>query len=110
MIASRLAATRRGALEETMTTVRRGMLFRFSLAAMLCCPAVAPGQPKAAGDTNLRTHPQVIAAFRELEEKGTLFTVRVQSAGKDAALGTIVGPDGWIITKASEVKGKPKLT
>jgi len=32
--------------------------------------------------------------------------VRIKCDGKDAALGTVVGPDGWILTKASELKGK----
>ena len=26
--------------------------------------------------------------------------------GTDAWLGTIVGPDGWVLTKASELKGR----
>jgi serine protease Do len=32
--------------------------------------------------------------------------VRVKCDGRDVALGTLVGPDGWIITKASQLKGK----
>jgi serine protease Do len=32
--------------------------------------------------------------------------VRVLCDGKEVALGTVVGPDGWILTKASELKGK----
>lgn len=32
--------------------------------------------------------------------------VRVRSDAKDAALGTIVAPDGWIATKASELRGR----
>ena len=31
--------------------------------------------------------------------------VRVKCDGEDALLGTIVGPDGWIVTKASELNG-----
>jgi serine protease Do len=31
--------------------------------------------------------------------------VCVQCDGKDVALGTVIGPDGWILTKASQLKG-----
>ncbi len=53
---------------------------------------------------------------RECDEIKSLFsglvagarrsTVRVRCDGQDKALGTIVGPDGWILTKASEISGK----
>jgi len=36
----------------------------------------------------------------------TRCVVRVTCDGSEAALGTIVGPDGWILTKASELRGK----
>jgi serine protease Do len=32
--------------------------------------------------------------------------VQVRSDGRDAALGTIVGPQGWVLTKASEARGR----
>jgi serine protease Do len=32
-------------------------------------------------------------------------TVRVRSDGKDVALGAVVGADGWVLTKASELQG-----
>jgi serine protease Do len=32
--------------------------------------------------------------------------VRVKCDGREVALGTIVGPDGWIVTKASQLKGR----
>ena len=32
--------------------------------------------------------------------------VRIKCDGKDVALGTVVGPHGWILTKASELNGK----
>jgi len=48
----------------------------------------------------------VKAAFRETVAEAAKCAVRVKCDGKDAALGTIVGPDGWILTKASELKGK----
>lgn len=53
-----------------------------------------------------KSSPQVIAAFRGVVAKPSQSTVRVLADGKEAALGTVVGADGWILTKASELKGK----
>lgn len=49
--------------------------------------------------------PQIVQLFREVVAKPSQSTVRVQVEGKDAALGTIVSADGWILTKHSELKG-----
>jgi serine protease Do len=48
--------------------------------------------------------PQVVSLFSEVVAKPSKCTVRVKVAGKDAALGTIVSADGWILTKHSELK------
>ncbi len=45
-------------------------------------------------------------AFREAVSAVAACTVRVKHDGKDVALGTIVGPHGWIVTKASELGEK----
>ena len=45
--------------------------------------------------------PHVRYAFRDVVRDTIAKTVRVRSAGQDAALGGIVGADGWILTKAS---------
>jgi len=47
----------------------------------------------------------VRAALREVVTAASQCVVRVKCDDKDAALGTIVGPDGWILTKASELEG-----
>ncbi|HYW79589.1 MAG TPA: trypsin-like peptidase domain-containing protein, partial [Thermoguttaceae bacterium] len=47
----------------------------------------------------------VKAAFREVIAEAARCAVRIRCNGSDVALGTIVGPDGWILTKASELKG-----
>jgi serine protease Do len=44
-------------------------------------------------------------AFQAVVAKPSHSTVRVQCDGKDVALGTVIGPDGWILTKASQLKG-----
>lgn len=51
--------------------------------------------------SRLTDGPQVRRAFRDAIQSATEATVRIKVDGKDAALGGIVGPDGWIITKAS---------
>ena len=54
----------------------------------------------------LRDGPDVKAAFRSVVAAANQCVVRVKCDGREVALGTIVGPDGWVLTKASELKGK----
>jgi serine protease Do len=56
--------------------------------------------------SRLTNGPQVRRAFREAVADTALATVRVRCDGKDAALGGIVGPDGWIVSKASQLSGQ----
>src|SRR5688500_8121025 len=53
-----------------------------------------------------RSNPEFVKAFREVVAKPSASTVRIQCDGKDAALGMVVGPDGWILTKANDLKGE----
>ncbi len=53
---------------------------------------------------NLRDDRDVRAAFQSVVANADAATVRVVCNGKDSALGTIVGSDGWIITKYSELR------
>jgi serine protease Do len=53
-----------------------------------------------------RDGPEIRAAFRPLIAEVARCVVRIRCDGKEAALGTIIGPDGWIVTKASELRGK----
>lgn len=69
---------------------------------LTCLAALLLVFPLAAFDKN---QPKVLAAFRPVAEQGIKSTVRVFSDGKRAALGAIVDADGYIITKASELKG-----
>jgi hypothetical protein len=32
--------------------------------------------------------------------------VRIKCDGSEVALGTVVGPDGWVLSKASQLKGR----
>jgi serine protease Do len=52
-----------------------------------------------------RDGPALKAAFKAVVAAPSDSTVRIQCDGQDVALGTIVGADGWIVTKNSELKG-----
>ncbi len=62
------------------------------------------GSSHAAWGGNLRDDRDVRAAFQSVVANADAATVRVVCNGKDSALGTIVGSDGWIITKYSELR------
>jgi serine protease Do len=49
---------------------------------------------------------KVLAAFRPAIEAATKSTVQVFVDGKRAALGVVVDKDGYVLTKASELRGK----
>ena len=49
--------------------------------------------------------PQMLRLFREVVAGPSQSTVRVLVGGKEAALGTIISADGWILSKYSELKG-----
>ncbi len=94
-----------------MTILRIRAAHWLLLTAALCAsltgtPVRAQEKQKDNRAEVLRSSPQILAAFREVVAGPSQCTVRVCCDGKDAALGTIVGPNGWILTKASELKGK----
>ena len=45
------------------------------------------------------------AAFRDVVADAAKSTVRIKAGDKDVALGTVVGADGWVVSKASELTG-----
>lgn len=53
-----------------------------------------------------RNGADVKATFRPVVAAANRCVVRIKCDDQEAALGTIVGPDGWILTKASELKGR----
>ena len=62
---------------------------------------------KESRDNFLKTNAKFLEAFRKPVEKPAQATVRILTDGKEVALGTVVGPDGWILTKASEISARP---
>src|SRR5262245_32431295 len=54
--------------------------------------------------SNLRDGRDVKSAFKSIVADASQSTVRVMSSGRDVALGAVVGADGWIVTKYSELR------
>ncbi len=50
---------------------------------------------------------EVRQAFRSILEKARECVVQIKCDDRNTILGTVVGPDGWILTKASEIKPEP---
>lgn len=48
--------------------------------------------------------PQVRALFRPVVAEAARSIVQVRSGGRQVSLGAVVGPDGWILTKASTLR------
>ena len=75
----------------------------FVVGLIVCAAALSSAQGQQS-QSLLRSSPQMLAVLSEVAAKASAYTVRVKSGDKDVALGTIVRPDGWILTKASELK------
>jgi serine protease Do len=78
-------------------------------AALLAAGAAAPARAQSIPpkDAIAKSSPPVLETFAEVVVKARLSTVRIRCEDKDAALGTVVGADGWIVTKASQLSGTP---
>ena len=77
--------------------------------ATLCLLAlvILPGTATAQGRSNdlLRSNPRFLSAFRDVVAGVNPSVVRVRCDEHDTALGIIVGADGWVLTKANDLKG-----
>ncbi|HVK13835.1 MAG TPA: trypsin-like peptidase domain-containing protein [Gemmataceae bacterium] len=76
------------------------------MALVITAPAAAqpPKSKGPANPTTIKSTPQFVALFKPAVEQPAKSTLRVQVDGKDAAVGTVVSPDGAVLTKASEIK------
>ncbi len=75
------------------------MTSRLLAAAVIASALAAPASAQLAKDAKL------LAPFKPIVAKATESTVRIKCDDKDCALGTVVDPDGYILTKLSELKG-----
>ena len=88
----------------------RGLLIPIALLAaslfLGATPAVYGQRAQRDNGVPLKASPQFLAAFREVVAKPARSTVRIRCDDELAAFGAVVGADGWILTKASELKGE----
>lgn len=83
----------------------RTLLAALTIAAFLGADAFAqPRRSRVIGKAN----PALRKAFAEVSEQANKATVRVKSGEKNASLGVVVDAQGFILTKASELKGALK--
>lgn len=86
------------------------MIKRLALAALLASGIMGIAPSSLLGQNKekeiLRTSPAILALFRPAIAKPGDSTVLVKGDGKDLCLGVVVGEDGWVLTKISELKGK----
>jgi serine protease Do len=75
------------------------------LAAVVVCAGLLAAPARAADAVPAKNSAKFLSAFRASVAPVAESTVRVQCDGKDASLGAVVAEDGWIVTKASELKG-----
>jgi serine protease Do len=92
-----------------MKAASRIRLSRGALVAV--CLALAATAARADTSEQPRDYrknsPRVLAAFRGVVARARESTVRVRCGDKNVALGTVVREDGWVVTKASELKDDP---
>ena len=75
------------------------MISRLLTAAVVLAALAAPASAQLSKDSKL------LAPFKPIVERASESTVRIKCDDKDTILGTIVDPDGLILTKLSELKG-----
>jgi serine protease Do len=85
---------------------------RLAAVAALCLLTASPlrAQWINRDGPNLRGSPAVKAAFKPVVAAPSRSTVRILADGKDAAYGTVVAADGWIVTKFDQIKDADKVT
>jgi len=75
------------------------MIKRFLAVALILAAAGAPAAAQ------ISSQPRVLAPFKAVVAKANESTVQIRGDDKDIALGTVVFSDGFILTKASELRG-----
>lgn len=78
-------------------------LLLVTVTALTLNTASAHAQGSLAGT---RRSPELLQAFREVVAVPSQSTVRVLGDGKEIALAAVVSADGYLVTKASELRGK----
>ncbi|MDB5299606.1 MAG: hypothetical protein JWO87_1269 [Phycisphaerales bacterium] len=96
-----------------MITMLSGTACRTALATLILLATALPASAqriRGSDRERARSTGGVKSAFRDVVTDASHSTVSFKSDGKDAALGTIISDDGWIVSKASELTGKITCT
>jgi serine protease Do len=83
----------------------RSPLTFLAVAAVLCGATTTFGQLPRRERVPIKTDERFLAAFRTVVAVPSRSTVRVRCDDEVAAYGAVVGADGWVLTKASQLKG-----
>jgi serine protease Do len=75
------------------------MTARSLAAAVVLAVVTAPASAQ------ISTNPKILAPFKDVVSKASESTVQIRGDDKEIALGTVVFTDGFILTKASELRG-----
>src|SRR5437588_12812192 len=78
----------------------------FSPRTVACIALAFLASAAAAQDVPGKSSTKYLAAFKDVVARPSLSVARIVCDGKDTALATIVGADGYLLTKASELTGK----
>jgi serine protease Do len=81
------------------------LLLAAALVSLAFVAEPAQAQKRDPAEGSGKNSPKVLTAFKSVVAAPSESTVRVLCDNKDAALGTIVEVNGWILTKYSELKG-----
>src|SRR5437660_11121629 len=88
---------------------KRSLLLALAPSLVTCWLLVVPAaqaQPPVTDQVAIKTDPKFKAAFRECVARASRSTVRVTCDSKDTALGVVAAPNGYILTKASDLRGR----
>lgn len=80
-------------------------IYRGSLALLALLVVASVAQAQRLRSKRYKNGERIRAAFRKVVAKANLSTIAVYSDGKHVAMGTVVGAEGEVLTKASELKG-----
>jgi serine protease Do len=86
-------------------TRRTSVFLGLALTVLFLSSSPASAQAQRLPNDRQTNGKGVRTAFRKVVAESNLSTVSILYKGKQVALGTIVGADGMILTKASELKG-----
>lgn len=81
----------------------------WSVVLIALAPSASWAQPKEFYPDLLRSSPKFLEPFKDICKKPSASTVRVLCNDRETALGMIVGSDGWILTKADDLRGVLKV-